>query len=297
MTQILTSDSRQYRFGYRIHSPSEVPRDFPPLPPAGEWLAAIFIPGDTEAFWQPPEYPPRIYLLQRSGLAIHSHPASCEEPFEVPLRNLAGVELQKSLLYGAIELYTDSASSCFRYSTVHQKLLNRFLRTLRTNWLSPRDICLPAISLPGADTASMMRCLHALQIEIDSGELLYGLCCQPAIQIKGRTWLFPRSRTTPAILLAATSKRVIAISTGTGEINDPYEIVIRYAAPSGLAAVEAQESTGGFSLNISIKNGYIWKFLFSDDQIRSVSSFLAVLERMAPIASQKYACNIEFSDI
>jgi hypothetical protein len=86
--------------------------------------------------------------------------------------------------------------------------------------------------------------------------------------------------------LAATSKRVIAISTGTGEINDPYELVIRYATPSGLAAVEAQESTAGFSLNISIRSGCIWKFLFSNDQIGAVSSFLAVLERMAPIASQ-----------
>jgi hypothetical protein len=286
MTQILTSDSRQYRFGYRIHSPSEVPRDFPPLPPPGEWLAAIFIPGDTEAFWQPPEYPPRIYLLERNSLAIYSHPASCETPFEVPLRDLAGVELQKSLLYGTIEFHTDSASRCFRYSTVHQQVLNPFLRILRRRWLSPREICLRALSVPGAHRASTMRCLHALQMELDSGELLYGLCCQPAIQIKSRTWLFPRSRTTPAILLAATSKRVIAISTGTGEINDPFELVIRYATPSGLAAVEAQESRAGFSLNISIRSGCIWKFLFSNGQIGAVSSFLAVLERMAPIASQ-----------
>ncbi len=286
MTQILTSDSRQYRFGYRIHSPSEVPRDFPHLHLPGKWLAAIFIPGDTDTFWQPPEYPPRIYVLEKSSLVIHSHPASCEPLFEVPLRDLAAVELQKSLLYGTVQFHTDNAFRCFRYSTVHQQVLNSFLRTLRRRWLSPREICLPALSAPGAHRASTMRCLHALQMELDSGELLYGLCCQPAIQIQSRTWLFQRSRTTPAILLAATCKRVIAISTGAGEINDPYELVIRYATPSGLAAVEAQESTAGFSLNISIRSGCIWKFLFSNDQIGAVSSFLAVLERMAPIASQ-----------
>jgi len=87
------------------------------------------------------------------------------------------------------------------------------------------------------------------------------------------------------VILSAWQPRVIAISTGTREISDPYELVIRYATPSGLAAVEAQECTVGFSLNIRIKNGCTWKCLFSNDQIGSMSSFWVALKRMAPIAS------------
>jgi hypothetical protein len=69
-------DSRQYRFGFQIRDASDFPKDFSlPIPPDG-WLSAIFIPGDTEALWNTPEYPPRIYILTRDALMIYTHPAT-----------------------------------------------------------------------------------------------------------------------------------------------------------------------------------------------------------------------------
>jgi len=83
-----TLDSRQYRYSYWLRAASDVPGDFSIPPLTHGWLSAIFIPGDTEAFWNTPEYPPRVYIFTRDALMVYSHSSANEAPFVVPLKEL-----------------------------------------------------------------------------------------------------------------------------------------------------------------------------------------------------------------
>jgi hypothetical protein len=84
------------------------------------------------------------------------------------------------------------------------------------------------------------------------------------------------------VILAATNHRLIAISTGTGETDDLYGIVVRYAPTGNLEAAEIDGSANGFELSLKLKNGQDWKFLFHDNQRTSASCFLNLLELLKP---------------
>lgn len=254
-------DSRQYRFAYEIHSRSDVPSDFAATLPSDHWQAALFMPGDTEAFWKPPEYAPQIYVLKRNRLLIYPHPTSEEELFEVPLDHLLAVELQKSLLYGIVQFHAANTSKRLRYSTVHQRLFDRFLLRLRSQWLATARLNHPVVAIDRAVHRSCARCVHALEFELDVGEHLHEQYCQPAVHLKERVWLFRRSRTVPALLVAITDRRVLAISTGAGDRNDPYELAIRYTSLQGLAALEMVRTQRDSSiLRIRLKNNTTWNY-------------------------------------
>lgn len=274
---MLNTDSRQYRFAYEIHSRSEIPSDFSALPKEDDWLVALFMPGDTDTFWQPPEYPPRIFLLKSDRLLIYPHPASDEELFETPLNSLMAVELQKSLLYGAIVFHATNASKEFRYSTVHQKLLNLFLCRMRLQWLPFVGLDLPVITLQSDLQRSLGQCMNELKTELDPGETLHEQYSQPAMQMKDRSWFFRRSRTAPALMIVVTNRRIIAISAGDGKRNDPYEMVIRYASARGLSAVNAvRENHDSVLLRLQLKNSSFWKYTLSAIQASAISRFSTV---------------------
>jgi len=278
---MLSTDSRQYRFAYDICSRSDVPGDFPGVPSEDEWLAALFMPGDTDAFWQPPEYSPRIYLLKRDRLLVYSHPASHEGLFETPLNALIAVELQKSLLYGVVQFHVATASGKFRYCTVHQRLFNRFLHSLRSQWLKSTELNGPVLAMQHTVLHSSARCFRELTGELDPDEVLYQQYCQPTFQVKEQTWFFIRSRSAPALLIAVTNRRLIAVSTGAGQRNDPYEMAIRYAPTNGLSVVDvASGISGSVILQIQLKNNVIWKFTLSDAQSPAVSRFLATVRNL-----------------
>jgi hypothetical protein len=278
---MLNADSRQYRFAYELHNKADVPSDFPALLSENDWLAALFMPGDTDTFWQPPEYSPRIYLLKSDRLLIHSHPASAEDLFEMPLKSLIAVELQKSLLYGIVQFHAATASRHFRYSTVHQWLFNRFLRSLRSQWLGSAEPKRSVIAMQYSGQHSSARCTRELTGELDLNECLHDLHCQPAIRVKERTWFLRRSRTAPALLIALTNRRVIAISTGAGDRNDPYEMALRYAPAAGLSAVDlASEGSSNAILQIRLKNNVIWRFAISDARSPSVVRLLATVRNL-----------------
>jgi hypothetical protein len=278
---MLSTDSRQYRFAYEIHSKSDVPSDFPTLPSEDGWLAALFMPGDTDSFWQPPEYSPQIYLLKGDRLLIYSHPVSREGLFETPLSSLMAVELQKSLLYGVIQFHMASTTGRFRYSTVHQRLFNRFLQSLRLQWLISTELEVPVPAIQKAMQYSSARCLRELTEELDPNECLHEQYCQAAIQVKERSWFFRRSRTTPALLIAVTNRRVIAISTGAGERNDQYEMVIRYSSVCGLSSMDIMSGGSDFViLHIRLKNNAVWKFLIPDAHSSSILRLLEAVRNL-----------------
>ena len=278
---MLSTDSRQYRFAYEICSRSDVPGDFPGALSEDEWLTALFMPGDTDTFWQPPEYSPRIYLLKRDRLLAYSHPASREGLFETPLSSLMAVELQKSLLYGVIQFHTASTAGRFRYSTVHQRLFNRFLQRLRLQWLTSTELEVPVPAIQNAMQHSSARCLRELTEELDPNECLHEQYCQAAIQVKERSWLLRRSRTTPALLIAVTNRRVIAISTGAGERNDQYEMAVRYAPVCGLSSMDIMSGGRDIAiLHIRLRDNTIWKFQIPDAHSSSILHLLGAMRNL-----------------
>lgn len=266
------ADSRQYRFAYEIHSWSDIPSDFATALLSKHWQAALFMPGDTEAFWQPPEYPPRIYVLEENRLLIYPHPASADELFEAPLNRLLAVELQKSLLYGVIQFHTASASAHFRYSTVHQKLFNQFLRSLRSHWLVPAEINPRAAAMEDSIAHRSARCLRELKNELDQDENILNALSQPATHLKEGVWFFRRSRTSPALLIALTNRRLISISTGIRDRDDPYEIALRYVSRRAFFRPDlTRRNSGDAVFELHIGDHAVWKYTVREDTIGLLS--------------------------
>ena len=281
MKEHVTCDSRQYRFGYRLQAASDLPGDFSIPPVADEWLAAIFIPGDTEALWKLPEYPPRVYILTRETLMVYSHPTANSAPYVVPLRELIEIDTEKALLYGVIEFHACGSSERLRYNTLHQKHLNAFLRVLRAVWLPRHGMPLPAVALSRTTRGMTFRCWYALRAELDTDETLLGVCCRPPILTEKKGWFHKASPALPEVLLAVTGHRLIAISTGTGETEDLYGITVRSAATCNLNAVAIGSLANGFQFSLKLKNGREWRLLFEDDQGARVACFRDLLERLA----------------
>jgi hypothetical protein len=282
-----TLDSRQYRYSYWLRAASDVPGDFSIPPLTHGWLSAIFIPGDTEAFWNTPEYPPRVYIFTRDALMVYSHSSANEAPFVVPLKELIEIDTERALLYGVVEFYADGSSHRFRYNTRHRNHLSAFLRALRSVWLPQHGISLPASSFSLTTRGMTFRCWYALRAELDPDEILYGVCCQPPIRPEKKGWFHKTAQALPAVLLAVTNHRLIAISTGTGETDDLYGIAVRYAATCNLKATAVSSSVNGLILSLKLKNGRDWQFPFEEDRTASLASFQHILARLEPILQER----------
>lgn len=167
------------------------------------------------------------------------------------------------------------------YSTVHQKHLNEFLRALRSVWLTSHVLGLPEVVLPPANQYTGIRCWAALRTELDPGEVLHGLCFQPPTQPEKRIWFFKPPPMTPAHLLAATSHRLITISTGIEDLNDPYGVTVRSTVARRLNAVEIRDTPNGIALSLKLEHDRVWDFFFANHQRPSVECFKGILEQFA----------------
>ena len=284
-------DSRQYRFGFQIRDASDFPNDFPlPIPPDG-WLSAIFIPGDTEALWNTPEYPPRIYILTRDALMIYTHPATKTEPFVAPLEQLIEVGTKKALLYGLLELSAGGEVQGFRYNTLHQKHLSNLLRAMRAIWLPKHATGFPVLSLSTPSQGMTFRCWYALKAELDSDEALLGVCCRPAIHRKKKGWFNGPPNALPAVAMAVTDRRLISVSTGVAETDELYGITVRCAPIFKLSAVALSDFGDELMLSLKLKRGLEWKTLFERGQSASTAQYCELLERV-DLALPKFGANV-----
>jgi hypothetical protein len=275
-----TCDSRQYRFGFQIRDASDFPKDFPLRIPPDGWLSAIFIPGDTEALWNTPEYPPCIYILTRDALMIYTHPATKTKPFVAPLEQLIEVGTKKALLYGLLELSAGGEVQGFRYNTLHQKHLGNFLCAMRAMWLPRHATGFPVHSLCTPSQGMTFRCWYALKAELDSDEALLGVCCRPAIHPKKKGWFSGQPKVLPAVAMAVTDRRLIAVSTGIEETDDLYGITVRCAPICKLAAVALDDFGDALMLSLKLKSGPEWKTLFERGQSASTAQYCDLLERV-----------------
>ena len=284
-------DSRQYRFGFQIRDASDFPNDFPlPIPPGG-WLSAIFIPGDTEALWNTPEYPPRIYILTRDALMIYTHPATNHKPFVAPLEQLIEVGTKKALLYGLLELSAGGDVQGFRYNTLHQKHLSNFLCAMRAMWLPRHATGLAVLSLSTPSQGMTFRCWYALKAELDSDEALLGVCCRPAIHRKKKGWFNSPPDALPAVAMAVTDRRLISVLTGVAETDEPYGITVRCAPICKLSVVSLGDFGDELMLSLKLKSGLEWKTLFERGQSASTAQYCELLERL-DLALPQLATNI-----
>jgi hypothetical protein len=284
-------DSRQYRFGFQIRDASDFPKDFSlPIPPDG-WLSAIFIPGDTEAHWNNPEYPPRIYILTRDALLIYTHPATKTKPFVAPLEQLIEVGTKKALLYGLLEVSAGSDVQSFRYNTLHQEHFSNFLRATRAMWLPRHATGFPVLSFSTPSQGMTFRCWYALKAELDSGEALLGVCCRPAIHRKKKGWFNGPPNALPAVAMAVTDRRLIAVSTGVEETDELYGITVRSAPICKLTAVALGDFGDALMLSLKLQSGLEWKTLFERGQSASTAQYCDLLERV-DLGSRHLAVNV-----
>ncbi len=278
MTESSACDSRQYRFGYQLQAAPDVPGDFSLLPAPVKWLSAIFMPGDAEALWMPAKYPPRIYILTHDTLMVYSHPTAHETPFLVPLHDLIEVSMERALLRGSIRFHAGASSRSFHYNACHQDQMGEFLRALRSAWLAAHGVSLPTVSLLQPPQGIVVQCWSALRAELDSSEALLGLCSQPPIRTDKKCWLFRMTRVLPAVLLAVTNRRLIAISIGAGDTDDLYETVVRSAVAFNVEVSQVADEASGLMVSLKLKDERVWKFSFEAGHVSSVERFLGTLE-------------------
>jgi hypothetical protein len=213
---------------------------------------------------------------------VYSHPATNDAPILLPLQELIEIDTDRALLHGIIEFHANSSSHCFRYNTRHQNHLSEFLRVLRSAWLPLHTMKMPTVFLSRAIQGMTFRCWYALRAELDADETLFGVCCRPPMRPEIKGWFHRTAQTLPAVLLALTNRRLIAISTGAGQTDDLYEIVVRYAATDNLKAATISCSANGFMFSLALKNSRDWKFLFENDQRASAVCLLDLLKCVEP---------------
>jgi hypothetical protein len=270
-------DSRQYRFAYGIQSAADVPKDFPVPLPISMCCSVVFMPGDTQDFWQKPCYPPRIYILTHDILAIYPHPTADETAFAISLVDLTEIDSETALLYGVLQLHGLPTSRSFRYSATHHKHLAAFLRKVRSLWLPTLRMRASTGNLPSRERSVDFRCRCAAEAELDTGEEVYKCCSQSRREKKVEGWIFSETRVLPAIFMILTNRRILTISASKDTKSDQYGVELCYTPPRNLRTAVLEETVDGFDLHLEIKNARKWKLSFADEQMTSVADILTLL--------------------
>jgi hypothetical protein len=270
-------DSRQYRFAYEIHSAADVPGDFPVPLPLRLCCSIMFMPGDTQDYWQKPSYPPRIYILTRDIIAVYPHPGADESAFAISLNDLSEISSDTALLYGVFQLHGLPASRSFRYSATHHKHVVDFLRRVRPLWLPTLRMGAPAGMLPSRERPVDFKCRCAVEAELDTGEEVYKCCSQPRREKRVEGWIFSETQVLPAIFLILTNRRILSISASKNTMSDQYGIELCYTTPLNVRTAIIEQTVDGFDLHLEIKNARTWKLSFADEQLTSIADVLTLL--------------------
>jgi hypothetical protein len=138
----------------------------------------------------------------------------------------------------------------------------------------------PVLSLSTPSQGMTFRCWYALKAELDSDEALLGVCCRPAIHRKKKGWFNGPPNALPAVAMAVTDRRLIAVSTGVEETDDLYGITVRCAPICKLTAVALSDFGDALMLSLKLKSGLEWKTLFERGQSASTAQYCDLLERV-----------------
>jgi hypothetical protein len=135
------------------------------------------------------------------------------------------------------------------------------------------------------------RCWCALKAELDSDEALLGVCCRPAIHRKKKGWFNGPPNALPAVAMAVTDRRLIAVSTGVEETDELYGITVRSAPICKLTAVALGDFGDALMLSLKLQSGLEWKTLFERGQSASTAQYCDLLERV-DLGSRHLAVNV-----
>jgi len=216
MTAIEDVDSRHYRFGFVANSREELPSDFGVRETCRGFVSALFLPRHDAGWFGRSLYPPRMIILYDDALEIRAHPASGEEPAQIPLRELQFVELGHLLLHGWLRFAGERCDRTLLYNTRSSPSVRRFLEPLRSAFPAqgPARVCNQASFGQPLD----LKFANARRYESIPGEEVRVQFFQPARRtlrrlgpLKRESW---SSRTSSRSRTAGSCGSRIAIASG-----------------------------------------------------------------------------------
>jgi hypothetical protein len=257
MTAVEDVDSRQYRFGFVANSWEELPADFGVCETRRGFVSALFLPRHDAGWFGRSLYPPRTIFLYDDALEIRAHPASGEEPAQIPLRELQFLELGRILLSGWLRFGSERCDRNLQYNTCSSPSVRRFLAPLRCAFL-------PRVSVQPHRQASFgqpldLKFTNARLHELMPGEKALVQLFQPSQRRLRRLGPFKRESWSSADLLAITDRRVLWITERHRGRREPYGTIARFAplkAVSGYACIPSQTCVG---LAVTLKSGLVWR--------------------------------------
>jgi len=273
-------DSRQYIVAFELRSTDDCPPDFDLPASLADFETGIFLPrGDSDWFgrWS---YPPRILLLKGSALYIVSHPSTGEPPSRCTMEQISSVESGHMLLKGWLRFTGPGFDCTVRYNTRGFPPVFRFMLRFRDKLLRGAPPRGSSEAHPGAGLD--IKFGNALELELDSGEIVLMQVFQPAREVTSRSWLLPRRHWSAGDLLALTGRRLLWITDRERESYSRYGSIASYAPFDAVRSIGLTSGRSGHIFQVNLNGGSAWRIPITAesrwDCKRVAEEFAAALE-------------------
>jgi hypothetical protein len=276
MTAVADADSRQYRFGFVANSWEELPADFGVRETRRGFVSALFLPRHDAGWFGRSLYPPRTLVLYDNMIEIRAHPASGEEPSQIPLRELQLLELGRILLQGWVRLSSEHDDRNLQYRTCDGVSVRRFLAPLRSAFL-------PQIGVQPLRRASFgqpldMKFTNARFDELMPGEEALVQFFQPSRRSLRRLGPFKRESWSSADLLAITDRRALWITERHRGRREPYGTIATFVPLKAVSGYSSGPSETGADLAVALKSGHVWRIPVPGELEDEVRAFVQAAE-------------------
>jgi hypothetical protein len=248
-------DSRQYIVALELRSTDDCPPDFELPATLAGFDTGLFLPRDDPDWFGRSAYPPRILLLKGGALHIVTHPSAGEPAHRWTLERISSVESGHMLLRGWLRFTGSGFDFTLRYNTRGFPSVFQFMRRFRSEFLHGTPCGDPAVN---PRTALDIKFGNALERELDSAETVVTQAFQAPLEIRGRSWLFPRRR-----------KRGFQSRYGT---------IASYAPLDVVSGVALTSSGGARIIRVDLKGGAAWQIPISFECQRVAEEFAGALE-------------------
>ncbi len=253
-------DSQSYRFIYPISTNSDIPADFPKETRESSFGSGVFLPQDDSNWYtRPPQFPARVLLLRDQSISIISHPTSGQAPVEIAFCDLTQLETGNVLLSGWMKFTTRGSVYEITYNTRASHPLERFVASLRGQWLRDGSPCsdTPPVFFGDDLDLKFRNLLHA---ELSAGEIVLLQYFQPPVKTERKHLLWKRVHWRPGDLLVLTSEnRLLWITDDYRRHRELYAAVCR-SSPARVFQSCGVESTGtAAQIAISLQDDSTWR--------------------------------------
>lgn len=268
-------DSRQYIVALELRSTDDCPPDFELPATLAGFDTGLFLPRDDPDWFGRSAYPPRILLLKGGALHIVTHPSAGEPAHRWTLERISSVESGHMLLRGWLRFTGSGFDFTLRYNTRGFPSVFQFMRRFRSEFLHGTPCGDPAVN---PRTALDIKFGNALERELDSAETVVTQAFQAPLEIRGRSWLFPRRRRLAGDLLALTDRRLLWITDRERGFQSRYGTIASYAPLDVVSGVALTSSGGARIIRVDLKGGAAWQIPISFECQRVAEEFAGALE-------------------